>query len=209
MKRGRLLALLVALLAAGAAAWWLYGRAPDAPGGFQGYIEGDILYVAPEEGGRIEAMAVEAGDEARKGELLFALDTAVQNAQRTEAVARLHQAEAQLANLRAAQQRPEQIAVLKAQLDRANAALELSQSDYDRKKALFDRGFSSRAQLDQARAELESDRAALSEIEKEIDAARLGGRTDEIEAAEAAVRAAQASLAQAETMLARRRVPAP
>jgi HlyD family secretion protein len=133
----------------------------------------------------------------------------MQIAQKNEAEARLRQAEAQLANLKAAMQRPEQIAVLRAQEERAKAQLQFSRNEYERQQTLFQRGISAKAALDNAKAAFDRDQAALEEAQRQILAAQLAGRSSEIDAAEAAVRAAEAMVKQAETKIAKRRVSAP
>jgi len=130
MRSARIVVALVLLVVAGAVAYWWMTADEVGPRGFQGYVEGNLVYMAPEEGGRIDKMQVEAGDDAKEGQLLFGLESAMQIGQRNEAEARLRQAEAQLANLKAAQQRPEQIAVLRAQEERAKAQLQFSKNEY-------------------------------------------------------------------------------
>src|SRR4051794_17836521 len=105
-RAARLVLVLVLLAGAGGAAFWDLNRTEDKPNTFQGYMEGNLVYMAPEESGRIERLDVEAGDQVAEGQLLFALESSVQVAQRNETEARLRQAEAQLANLKAALQRP-------------------------------------------------------------------------------------------------------
>lgn len=201
--------MIVLLLAAGGTAFWYLRQEKAAPPGYQGYVEGNFVLMAPEEGGRIAQLAVEAGDQVAEGQMLFALEASAQNAQVEEAKAKLGQAKAQLENLRDAGQRPEQIAILEAARSRAQAALEFSASDLQRQRILFERGYSSKARLDQAEAAFERDKAALDETERQITAARLAGRTSEILAAEAAVKAAEAALQQAQTRLDKRHVVAP
>ncbi|WP_262297205.1 HlyD family secretion protein [Microvirga sesbaniae] len=208
MKTVRLVFLVVLLLAGGAAAWFFWPR-PDDTIRFQGYVEGYLVFMAPEEGGRIEELKVDSGDHVGEGALLFRLDASVQAAQRDEADAKLQQARAQLANLRAALQRPEEIAVLEAQEARAQAQLGLSQAELDRQKALFERGIAAKAQYDQARTAFERDKAALAEVQRLIQAGQIAGRSAEIAAAEAAVQANEAALMQTETRLAKRQVKAP
>ena len=209
MRLARFVVALVLLIAAVAGAYWWVTADESGPKGFQGYVEGNLVYMAPEEGGRIDKMEVEAGDEAKEGQLLFGLESAMQIGQRNEAEARLRQAEAQLANLKAAQQRPEQIAVLRAQEERAKAQLQFSKNEYERQQTLFQRGITAKAQLDNAKAAFDRDQAAVDEAQRAILAAQLAGRSGEIGAAEAALHAAEAALAQAETRLARRRVLSP
>ncbi|HKH28242.1 MAG TPA: HlyD family efflux transporter periplasmic adaptor subunit [Sphingomicrobium sp.] len=208
MKTARLIALAVLLLAGGAAAWFLWPQSDDTVR-FQGYVEGYLVFMAPEEGGRIEELTVDSGDRVAEGKMLFRLDASVQSAQRSEAVAKLQQTRAQLANLEAALRRPEEIAILEAQEERAQAQLGLSQAELDRQKTLFERGIAAKAQYDQARTAFERDKAALAEVQRQIDAGQIAGRSGEIGAAEAAVQANEAALMQAETRLAKRQVKAP
>jgi HlyD family secretion protein len=208
MKTARLIALAVLLLAGGAAAWFFWPQS-DNTIRFQGYVEGYLVFMAPEEGGRIEELTVDSGDRVAEGTMLFRLDASVQSAQRNEAAAKLQQTRAQLANLEAALRRPEEIAVLEAQEERAQAQLGLSQAELDRQRTLFERGIAAKAQYDQARTAFERDKAALAEVQRQIDAGQIAGRSGEIGAAEAAVQANEAALMQAETRLAKRQVKAP
>lgn len=207
MKRA--IVALVVLAAAAGAAYWLLFRGEEEPLAFQGYMEGNLVFMAAEEGGRIDQLAVEAGDHVGEGQLLFALESSMQVAQRNEAEARWRQAQAQLENLKAALQRPEQVAVLRAQEERARAQLQFSTNEFTRQQTLFLRGITAQAALDQARSAHDRDTAALQEVQRQIEAAQLSGRSGEIGAAEAAVRAAEASLRQAETKVAKRRVASP
>jgi HlyD family secretion protein len=208
MKTARLIVFAVLLLAGGAAAWFFWPKSDDTIR-FQGYVEGYLVFMAPEEGGRIEELTVDSGDRVAEGTMLFRLDASVQSAQRNEAAAKLQQTRAQLANLEAALRRPEEIAVLEAQEERAQAQLGLSQAELDRQRTLFERGIAAKAQYDQARTAFERDKAALAEVQRQIDAGQIAGRSGEIGAAEAAVQANEAALMQAETRLAKRQVKAP
>jgi HlyD family secretion protein len=205
----RVAIILLVLLLGGGGVYWLFLRPLPVPPGFQGYIEGNLVFMAPEEGGRIDREGVAEGDKVTGGQFLFGLDPAVQEAQRGEAEAKLVQAQAQLANLNAALQRPEQIAVLKAQEQRAKAALDYSTSDLDRMRPLLKSGVVSQSRVDQAQSAFDRDKAALDEARRQIEAAQMVGRSAEIAAAEANVQAAQAALTQAETKLAKRKVNAP
>lgn len=205
----RILAVVAILLVAAAGTYWFMVGGGDEPLTFQGYVEGNLVFMAAEDGGRIERLEVEAGDQVAEGQLLFALESSMQAAQRNEAEARWRQAQAQLENLKAAQQRPEQIAVLRAQEERARAQLQFSKNEFERQQMLFQRGIAAKAQLDQARSGFDRDTAAVEEAQRQIDAAQLSGRAGEIGSAEAAARAAEASFRQVETKLAKRRVSAP
>ena len=99
IRRALLLLVVVALV--GGAAWVLWRRPPET-GGYQGYVEGNLVLVAPETTGRIETLAVDTGSTVAAGQALFALETSMEAAQLREAKAKLQQARAQLANLEAA-----------------------------------------------------------------------------------------------------------
>ncbi len=206
MKRIVPLVLIIAIAAS--AAWYLWPAATD-PDRVQGYIEGDLVLVGPESAGRIVSLAVDSGSNVTENAELFGLDTRSEEAARDEAQAKLNQTKAQLADLQAAVQRPEQVAVLKATENRAKAALDLSRADVDRQRALFQKGFSSEARLQQAQAQFQNDEAALAEARRQIEAAEIPGRSELITGAEAAVKAADATLDGAVKALEKRRVFAP
>jgi HlyD family secretion protein len=201
------IAVLVAAVAGGFG--WVAWRRPPTDPRYQGYVEGYLVFMAPEEGGRIQTLTVEPGDRVASGQFLFSLDASMQEAQVNETKARLQQAKAQLANLNASLQRPEQIAVLRAQEERARAQLDYSRADLERQRVLFDRGYSAQSRYDQAQTAFERDKAALDEVQRGIQAGQIAGRTAEILAAEAVVQASEAAVSQAEVTLEKRRIRAP
>jgi HlyD family secretion protein len=86
----------------------------------QGWIEGDFIFVSPDEQGRIEQMQVRQGDAVKKGQLLFVLDEDLQQAD-------LGVAEATLANTKQAYDRAQQLLQTKAG----------TQKDFDVSQALY------------------------------------------------------------------------
>lgn len=199
---------LVALIPVALALWRMRGGAYGS-GAFLGYVEGDLLYIGPVEGERLARLHVEAGSAVSAGDPLFSMATPVLDRQRSEAAARLGQMQAQLENLRASMNRPQQIAVLQAALDRARAALALSAAEYERKRILFSHGNAPKAALDQAVMAQGRDQAALAEAERQIEVARMPSRNQEIEAAESAIVMARAQIEQIDTRIARQQVAAP
>ncbi|MFO1147934.1 MAG: HlyD family efflux transporter periplasmic adaptor subunit [Alsobacter sp.] len=179
------------------------------PQGWQGWMEADMIFVGPEDTGRLVSLSVAEGDDVTAGAVLFGLDPATQQADVEAAKALLGQAQSKLARLEAAQQRPEEIAVLEASERQAQAAVELSTMTLERTRSLIDKGFASRAQLDQAQATADRDKAALDAVRRQIEVARLGGRTEDIEAARSASEQAKAQEIAAEARLKRLVVPAP
>ena len=109
----------------------LVGCGPKPAGLFQGYIEGEYVYVTAPVSGTLEELAVSRGDQTQAGQLLFRLDPEPEAAALQEAEQRVAQAEARLTNLTKGL-RPSEIAALEAQLTRAKADAEFAQSEVDR-----------------------------------------------------------------------------
>ncbi len=135
--------------------------------------------------------------------------TPILDRQYKEAVARISQMEAQFENLKAAMNRPEQIAVLQSAVDRAQAALVLSTNEYHRQKTLYSHGNATKATLDQASMALDRDKASLEEAKRQVEAARIPSRSHEIDAAEASLKQARAQLDQLNIRIGRQTVVAP
>ena len=90
---------------------------------FQGWVEADLIFVGPDEAGRVETLAVREGNEVAAGMPLFALDADLQAADVHTAAAQVAEARARLARLESAQQRKEEVAVLEAQEKRVESAV--------------------------------------------------------------------------------------
>lgn len=174
----------------------------------QGYVEGTYVYIAAEAGGRLVERPVTAGQRIAAGDLLFALDDADQKATVAGAEARLAQAEAELANLKTGE-RPEEVAVLAANLTSARAAFQNAEDDYRRKLSLRQNGTIAQATVDAAETASETAAAQVEAAQRQLEVARLPARPDQIDAATRNVTAIEADLDQAKTALARRTQTAP
>lgn len=208
MRRAAALAAILLALA-GLLVWRVARDREAANTPFLGYVEGEVLYVGPNEGERLASLAVAAGSVVKAGDPLFAMSTTLLDRQRSEAEARIGQAEAQLQNLRAALNRPEQIAVLQAALARAEAALTLSRNDYERQRKLYAARDIAKATLDRAEMALKRDQASVEEARRQVAAAKIPGRSQEIRAAEAAIGQARAQLEAIDIRIGRQAVRAP
>ena len=175
----------------------------------QGWVEADLIFVAPDEPGRIETLAVREGDQVTVGMPLFTLDDALQRADVAANTAAVAEARAKLARFENEQQRPEEIAVLKAQERRVEAALALSTAELERQRELEKKAIASRAALDAALANYNRDRAMLEEVRRQIEVAHLAGRAEDITASREVLAAAEARLSSAKTRLARRAIASP
>jgi HlyD family secretion protein len=176
---------------------------------FPGYMEADLVLVGSEQGGRVAALSVEEGDKVKQGDPIFVLESSEQEASVAAAQARVQEAEARLADAKAEIQRPDEIEVLQASLNEAKAMLQVASNNLERTQSLFDKGWATKAQLDDATAQHDRNQAAVAEAEKRIIAAKLPGRSDMIAAAGANAEAARHALAEAEKNLGKRKVLAP
>lgn len=177
-------ALAVALLA---------GCSGNSSGTFQGYIEGEYVYVASPLGGALTNLAVARGDSVKAGQLLFALERGSEADAVRQAEKNLAQAQSQLDDLTKGQ-RPTEIASLEAQLERAKANLKLSQDELARREQLGGTDVISKEELDQARAQSKADQAQVDQFAADLETAKLGGREDAVLAAQAAVASQKAAL---------------
>ncbi|MCC3246560.1 HlyD family efflux transporter periplasmic adaptor subunit [Methylocystis sp. WRRC1] len=208
MKTSVVLAgILLAL--AGFAVWRIMGDGAEGSPRFLGYVEGETLYIGPNEEERLARLAVAAGAQVKAGDLLFVMTTTLLERARAEAGARIAQFEAQVENLQAAMNRPQQIAVLQAALERAEASLKLSQEDYQRQRKLFAEGHVAKAALDRAVMARSRDEASVKEARRQVEVAQMASRSQEIEAAEAAIKQARAQQQALDIRIRRQSVTAP
>jgi HlyD family secretion protein len=174
----------------------LTGCAPDSPPRFQGYLEGEYVYVASPFGGALADLAVARGDTVKAGQLLFALDRQPEAAALDQATQNLAQAKAQLADLTKGK-RPTEMDALAAQLEQAKASLKLAESEWHRREKLVDSKVISLEELDQARTQKDAAQALVTQLAADLETARLGGREDAVRAANDAVAAQQAAVEKA------------
>lgn len=175
----------------------LSGCARPASDGWQGYLEGEFVYVASPLAGRLDELKVQRGNQVDAGAPLFALEHASESAAQREAADRLRVAEARLADLQKGS-RPTELASLEARLQQARASAELSQRELARQEELFKSAAIAATEFDRARLTHERNLRAIEELSAQLATARLGARSDTIAAAEAEVAAAEAAKSRAD-----------
>jgi HlyD family secretion protein len=168
---------------------------------FQGYGEGEYVYVASPYAGQLEKLAVQRGAQVPAGATLFVLEHGVEQAGVDAAEAQVKNAEAVVANLAGAKRKPE-LDALRAQIESAAAALKLSRTQLEQNERLRARGYVTQEALDVAKANYERDAAQLEQMRAQLRSGQLSvGRQPEIDAARANLEAARATLAQAKVKL--------
>lgn len=182
------------ILVAAVAATVMAGCSDSSPPAMPGYVEADLLYVAPSSTATVGQIAVARGQRVRAGQPLFTMERVAEDRGTESALARRDRAQAQAENLRKGR-RPLELEVLRQQLVQAQALLTVSTIAWDRQAQLARQGFVSALRLDELASARDRDRARVAEVQAQIELARQAARTDEVAAAEADTRAATADLA--------------
>jgi HlyD family secretion protein len=201
------IALVAGLVLVLTAFAWINGG--KRPAVYQGWVEADLLFIGPDEPGRLIELNVREGEVVKEGAPLFVVQHDIQDAELRQAKSAVEEAKARLARAEAAQQRPEEVAVLEAQEVRVRAALAASEADFKRAQVLVEKGIAAPQRLDQAKAAYERDNAQLLEVRRQIQVARMGARTEDVAAARDVLAQSEARLAAAETRRRQRAVSAP
>lgn len=175
---------------------------------YQGYVEGDFVYLASSQAGRLEHLAVTRGQQVAQAAPLFVLEAVDERAAAHAAQQQLVTAQAQLADLQSGK-RPPEVGVVQSQLAQAQAAAQKSASQRDRDAAQLRAGGISQEQAEATEAQADSDAARVRELQDQLAVARLPGRVEQLRAQASVVEAARAVLAQAEWRLEQKSVSAP
>jgi HlyD family secretion protein len=186
----------------------LAGCAPSAPHGWQGYFEGEYVYVAAPLAGRLDHLLVARGDRVAAHAPLFRLDDSAEAAAQREALGRLAQARSTLADLGKGQ-RPTELDALAARLAQARTATDLSGRELERATHLHDTHVLADDDFDRSRLTHEANLKQVAELEADLATARLGARTDAVAAAEAQVASAQAAVERSDWDVAQKSQSAP
>lgn len=129
--------------------------------GLAGYVEAELLYIAPQDAGALLALDVKEGDRVEKGQALFRIDPA-------RMALSLDQAEKSAA---AATDRVADGGALAQQTAEAEAGFENARLQYARSSKLLKEGVVTQARVDNDRAGFEAARARLDAAKAERAAA--------------------------------------
>jgi len=192
-------ALLVAVLGTGA--WYGFGTRQQATRlTLYGNVDIREVQLAFRVPGRLMKMYFDEGDAVRDGQLVAEIDPTPYREALDVADARVQQAEANVAKMKAGT-RPQQIQQAQAAVGAAEASFADAESDYKRQSGLFTSGASSEKLRNAARARRDEAAARLASAREALALAKAGFRSEDIAAAEADLAAAKAQRAQAQTQL--------
>ncbi|WP_255991538.1 HlyD family secretion protein [Chitinolyticbacter albus] len=180
----------------------------EAPSGHQGYVEGEYVAVAAGEAGRLSTLNAARGQRVAQGAPLFALEADYETALRAQRAAQLATSEAQWRDLQSGK-RPQELAVLRAQLAAAEAEARRAEQQRVRDEAQLRAGGIAEAQLEQSRTGALAAAAELQRLREELTVAQLPGREAQSAALKAQIDAARGALAQADWALGQKAQRAP
>jgi HlyD family secretion protein len=192
----RLIVLLAIVAAVGVGVWYYLAQQPQADDRLtaSGTIEATTVTLGPQSPGRVTEVLVDEGESVAAGQELIRQDARTLEAQRDQAQAAVTAAEfsavAAQANVALLEAGPstEQLAVVQGMVDRAQIAADRLEEEFDelsRSERDTPQGRELRTRRDLARADLENARAQL-------ELTLAGARPEEIESARAQAEAAQA-----------------
>ncbi|KUZ99898.1 secretion protein HlyD [Burkholderia ubonensis] len=184
------------------------GRRADERATYQGYVEGEFVYLSSSQSGTLAQLDVQRGQSVAANTPAFALEAVDETAALQQAQHQLAAAQAQLADLRTGK-RPPEVNVTKAQLAQAVAQAGKAADQLARDERQYRAGGISAQQLDDSRTAARTSAAQVRELRSQVDVARLPGRSQQIAAQAAQVDAAQAAVAVAQWKLDQKRVAAP
>jgi HlyD family secretion protein len=150
---------------------------------FTGYVEGENIYLASPFYGTLKQLAVQRGQQVKKGQLLFVLDQNPQKINVAAAAAELKQAKNHLEDIKKPRREPEILAI-KAKIEQTDAQIKLAQIRVNRFQQLYSKQASDKDSLDAAIANLQQQQALKLEYESNLALAKMGNRVDQIKAQE-------------------------
>jgi HlyD family secretion protein len=175
---------------------------------WQGYVEGEYVYVAPVFGGKLESLKVRRGALVGSGEPLFKLDSQEEAAQLASAEGLLAQAQATLDDLRKGK-RPEEISALEEVARQAKAGKDLAAIEFNRQTALLKGNATPVKDYDSANYALLQYSARFAETNANLLIAKLGSREDQLKAWASYCEALAANVEEAKWKLSQKSLAAP
>ena len=146
---------------------------------YQGYVEGENLYLASPFSGALVKMQVHRGEKVKKDQLLFVLDPNPQAFSIAESQYTIQQAEKTLMDLKKPKRKPE-IEAIEAQIEQTKAQISLAEIRVRRNEILYSKHYMDKDTLDGAVEHLHEVQALMAEYKANLDLALLGAREDQI-----------------------------
>ncbi len=165
-----------------------------------GNVEVTEINMGFKSAGRIIKLSVKEGEKIKQGEELAVIDRAELESQAEQNRAYLSETLTRLGELKTGA-RPQEIAQARANVDSAKAEFSKAEKDYERFRALYQKGTIAAQQLDNAQKIYESAFARHKNAVETLSLVREGPRSEVIKAAGERVRQAKAALSISEERL--------
>ncbi|MGQ3892757.1 HlyD family secretion protein [Legionella sp. CNM-4043-24] len=175
---------------------------------FQGYVEGENIYMASPYSGTLINLAVTRGQSVKKGQLLFRLDPEPEQLRVKQAQSDVDRALHVVNDLKNPRRSPE-IDQIKAQIEQVNARISLAQIRVSRNQELYARKAVDKDSLDAAISNLEDQQKLKAQYEASLHLAEMGSREEQIYAQEAELMLLKEKQKDAAWQLAQKTVYAP
>lgn len=175
---------------------------------YQGYVEGENVYLASPYSGILKKLYVQRGDQVKKGQILFSLDPDPQILVVKQNEADLLEAQKLLNDLMQPRRSPE-IAAIQAQIEQTDAQLKLAEIRVQRTQQLYAKQAIDKDSVDEAVALYKEQKQLKAQYESNLQLAKLGSRDEQINAQQAQVISLMAKLAEAKWQLEQKTIYAP
>ena len=175
---------------------------------YQGYVEGENIFLASPYSGVLVERAVSRGQWVKKGDLIFRLEANPEALLVKQSEAELLQAKKIYKDLENPRRDPE-IAAIKAQIEQMNAQLRLAELRVKRTSQLFAKNAGDKDEMDAAQSHFEEVQHMKEQYQANLDLALRGGREEQLNAQQAQINALIAKLNQAKWQLAQKNGYAP
>jgi membrane fusion protein (multidrug efflux system) len=187
----------------GGALWYWFGR-PGEVDTDNAYVKQDIVSMAAELTGVVTSVRVHENQHVHAGDILFTINPGNFEANVDSADAQIASAQAKITALQA------DVSANTVDIASARDDLALAQANYARGKALMDRGFNTRASMDEAEHAVAAARDKVASLEATVTKSRaLLATGSQVPGQNPAVAAARAARARAALDLARTVIRAP
>ncbi|MFT3741354.1 MAG: HlyD family efflux transporter periplasmic adaptor subunit [Gammaproteobacteria bacterium] len=175
---------------------------------YQGYIEGEYIYLASGFSGTLQQLAISRGQTVAKGQLLFVLDPQPEAAELAKARQDFASEASNLKDLEQGQ-RKTVIAGIVAQINQAKANLQFSTVTLQRYRTLYKQKAIAKSSLDQAQSDYQHDLDLVNQYQANLAEAQQGARTYQVRAQQNTTHGAQADVVKAVWQLQQKQVRAP
>ena len=197
-----LMVLLPLLIVAGGGYYWLSLQGKVSTD--NAYVKQDMVTVSSEVSGKIIEALVAEDDEVAKGELLFRIDPEPYKLQLQQAMAQIAGAQVQVETLQNSTD------LTGVDIGAAREDIAFAQSKFERQQALYDRGFTTKADYDAAKHAVEQAREQLRQAQaRQAEAKARLATGPAIPGVNPQVAAAEAQAATARLNLSRTEIRAP